>query len=138
MRNLCQSSENPAINTVTFTQFTGAVADNAEGVAEGRNAVVISPGKIDRSPCGTGTSARLAVLAAQGRLGPGDAYVSRSLIDSRFDARILGLCTVGGKAAIRPSLTGRAWITGLHHYSLDPTDPFPEGYTLSDTWYRVV
>ena len=67
-----------------------------------------------------------------------EALAAADLIDSRFDARILGLCTVGGKAAIRPSLTGRAWITGLHHYSLDPTDPFPEGYTLSDTWYRVV
>ena len=130
--------ENPAIRAVTFTQFTGAVSKNPDGIAEGRNAVVISPGKIDRSPCGTGTSARLAVLAARGLLGAGDEYVSRSLIDSRFDARILGMCTVGGQPAIRPSLSGRAWITGLHHYSLDPADPFPEGYALSDTWYRVV
>ena len=130
--------ENPAIHTVTFTQFAGPVDVDADGVKTGRNAVVISPGKIDRSPCGTGTSARLAVLAARGELAIGETFVSRSLIDSKFHSKIDAQASVGDRPAVVPSIAGRAWITGFHHYTLDPSDPFPTGYTLSDTWYRVL
>lgn len=130
--------ENPAINTVTFTEFAAPVTTDADGVKTGRNAVVISPGKIDRSPCGTGSSARLAVLHARGEVGVGEPYVSTSIIGSRFDCEIVATCEVGGIPAVEPALAGRAWITGLSHYTLDPDDPFPTGYTLSDTWYRAL
>jgi len=130
--------ENADINTVTFTQFAAPLEIESDGSKSGRNAVVISPGKIDRSPCGTGTSARLAVLRARGEVGVGETYKSVSLIGSEFVCRILGETTVGGTAAIKPQISGRAWITGLHQYGLDPTDPFPHGYTLSDTWYRAL
>ncbi len=130
--------ENTEINTVTFTQFAAPVEICSEGVKLGRNAVVISPGKIDRSPCGTGTSARLALLCARGQIGVNEPFNSISPIGSEFKCKILGETLVGETAAIRPQISGRAWITGIHQYGLDPTDPFPEGYTLSDTWYRAL
>ena len=130
--------DNPEINTVTFTQFAGPVEVDPDGVKWGRNAVVISPGKIDRSPCGTGTSARLAVLRARGQIEVGETYVSRSLIDSEFRCQVTEDMLVGENAAVRPQISGRAWITGIHQYGLDPSDPYPEGYTLSDTWYRAL
>lgn len=131
--------ENPEIRDITFVQFTDPVLEGTDGLREGRNTVVISPGKLDRSPCGTGTSARLAVLSARGEIEPGESYVSRSILDTRFICRIEAVSTLeDGTLAIVPSLKGRAWITGLHHYGLDPEDPFPEGYTLSDTWYRAL
>ncbi len=105
-----------------------------DGVPVGRNAVAIEPGKIDRSPCGTGCSARMAVLHARGELGLGEPFVARSLIDSRFDCRIEAETTLAGKPAIIPSIAGRAWITGTHQLMLDPDDPWPGGYRLSDTW----
>ena len=108
-----------------------------DGVKTGRNAVAIRPGKIDRSPCGTGCSARLAVLHARGELSPGEPFVGLSPIDSRFDCRIESLSRVGGREAVVPSLSGRAWITGTHQHMLDPDDPWPEGYRLSDTWPRM-
>ena len=118
---------------ISFCQFA-APLECREGVAHGRNAVAIRPGKIDRSPCGTGCSARLATLHARGVLGTGDAFVGVSLIDSRFDCRIESETTVGGRPAILPSLAGRAWITGTHQVTVDPDDPWPRGYRLSDTW----
>jgi len=118
---------------ISFCQFA-APLEYREGVAHGRNAVAIRPGKIDRSPCGTGCSARLATLHARGVLGTGDNFVGVSLIDSRFDCRIESETTVGGRPAILPSLAGRAWITGTHQVTVDPDDPWPRGYRLSDTW----
>ena len=118
---------------ISFCQFA-APLQYREGVPHGRNAVAIRPGKIDRSPCGTGCSARLATLHARGVLGTGDNFVGVSLIDSRFDCRIESETTVGGRPAILPSLAGRAWITGTHQVTVDPDDPWPRGYRLSDTW----
>ena len=99
-----------------------------------RNSVVIDPGKLDRSPCGTGCSARMAVLHAKGELQKGDHMIGRSILDSRFDCSIVEETMVGKKKAIIPSIRGRAWITGTHQLMLDPEDPWPEGYRLSDTW----
>jgi len=130
--------ENSDIHTVTFTEFAAPLELDAEGRKSGRNAVVISPGKIDRSPCGTGSSARLAVLHARGDIAVGETFLSRSLIDTEFRCRIVDTTVVGGRPAVLPEIAGRAWITGRHEYGLDPTDPFPEGYTLSDTWYRAL
>ena len=130
--------EDPAINEVVFTEFVLPI-EEIDGEATGRNTVVISPGKLDRSPCGTGTCARLAVLHARGLSGVGEGFVSRSVIGSRFDARIEAVTNLkDGTAAIVPSIAGRAWITGFHQYLLDPNDPWPEGYTVSDTWYRTL
>lgn len=95
-----------------------------------RHAMAIHPGWFDRSPCGTGTSARLAQLHARGLLGVGEAIVNESFIGSRFQARILGETTVGGRPGILPSFTGRAWVTGTAQYLLDPSDPYPAGFEL--------
>ena len=130
--------ENPDINKIVFTEFVLPIEDR-DGEPTGRNTVVISPGKLDRSPCGTGTCARMAVMHAKGELKAGDGFVSRSVIDSRFDGRIESETTLAdGTPAILPSIKGRAWISGFHNYVLDPRDPWPEGYTLSDTWYRAL
>lgn len=118
----------------SFTVFVGATAPDADGVLEGRNATVVYPGKIDRSPCGTGTSAWMAVLHARGELRAGDRFTSRSILDARFDCSIVGETDVAGRRAIIPRFAGRAWITDESRYLLDPTDPFPQGYTLTDTW----
>ena len=127
---------NPEWSHVSFCQMAAPVAVR-DGVKTGRNAVAIRPGKIDRSPCGTGCSARLAVLHARGELAPGEPFVGLSPIDSRFDCRIESLARVGGGDAVVPSLSGRAWVTGTHQHTLDPGDPWPEGYRLSDTWPRM-
>ncbi len=103
----------------------------------GANAVVVRPGKIDRSPTGTGCSARMAVLHARGRMKVGDRYLARSIIGSTFACRILGETRVGALPAIVPEISGRAWITGVHQHMLDPSDPWPEGYRLADTWPRL-
>ena len=95
-----------------------------------RHAMAIHPGWFDRSPCGTGTSARLAQLHARGLLGVGDVLVNESFIGRPFRGEILSETTVGGRPAIRPAVTGRAWVTGTAQYLLDPTDPFPQGFLL--------
>ena len=127
---------NPDWSHVSFCQMAAPV-EVRDGVKTGRNAVAIRPGKIDRSPCGTGCSARLAVLHARGELDPGEPFVGLSPIDSRFDCRIESLTRVGDREAVVPSLSGRAWITGTHQHTLDPDDPWPGGYRLSDTWPRM-
>lgn len=95
-----------------------------------RHAMAIYPGWFDRSPCGTGTSARLAQLSARGLLGVGEEIVNESFIGSQFRARIMRETTVCGRPAVLPSVTGRAWITGTAQYLLDPTDPFPAGFEM--------
>lgn len=133
-----QHPEDPAINEIVFTEFTLPI-ETVDGVPHGRNTVVISPGKLDRSPCGTGTCARLAVMHAKGEIGVGQGFASRSVISSRFDGLIEAETILSdGTKAILPSISGRAWITGYHNYVLDPEDPYPQGYTLSDTWYRAM
>ena len=104
------------------------------GVKTGRNAVAIEPGKIDRSPTGTGCSARMAVLHAQGQLAVGEVFAGISIIGSCFDCRIEGLTDLSGTAAIVPSISGRAWITDTRQLLLDPDDPWPQGYRVGDTW----
>ena len=99
-----------------------------------RNTCIVAPGRCDRSPTGTGTSARMAVLHARGRLRVGEGLTHESIIGSRFEGRITGATDVGGMAAVHTTIKGRAWITGYHQYIVDPTDPWPQGYVLSDTW----
>ena len=100
-----------------------------------RNAVIVAPGRIDRSPCGTGTSARLAVLHARGQLVAGQGFIHESIIGSRFEAGIVSEATVGGRQGIVPTIAGQAWITGVFQHGVDPSDPFRGGYTLPDLWF---
>ena len=128
--------ENPGWRHISFCQFAGPLVEQG-GALTGANAVVVRPGKIDRSPTGTGCSARMAVLHACGRMKVGDRYHARSIIGSTFACRILGETRVGTLPAIVPEISGRAWITGVHQHMLDPSDPWPEGYRLADTWPRL-
>jgi trans-L-3-hydroxyproline dehydratase len=125
--------ENPDWAHISFCEIAAPVTYE-DGVAVSRNAVAIRPGKIDRSPCGTGCSARLAALHARGVLRVGEGMIGRSIIDSEFRCRIEAEAKIGDRAAIVPSIEGTAWITGTHQHTLDPTDPWPGGYRLSDTW----
>jgi len=124
---------NPDWAHISFCEFGMPIVEE-NGVKVSRNTVAIDPGKLDRSPCGTGCSARMAVLHAKGLMQPGDKLIGRSIIDSRFDCGIVKETRVGDKSAIIPSIRGRAWITGTHQVMLDPDDPWPGGYRLSDTW----
>jgi proline racemase len=126
----------PDWDHISFCQIAAPI-EMRDGVATGRNAVAIRPAKIDRSPCGTGCSARLAVLHAQGRLMVGDRFTGISLIGSEFHCTIAAETSLAGRPAIIPTLSGRAWITGTHQHMLDPADPWPGGYRLSDTWPRI-
>ncbi|PZO67345.1 MAG: hypothetical protein DI498_03140 [Paracoccus denitrificans] len=119
---------------ISFCQITEPVTRGPDGVLTGRSAVAIRPGKIDRSPTGTGCSARMALMAARGEMAVGDRYVGRSIIDTAFDCRIADVASVGPFAGIVPEITGRAWVAGTQQLMLDPDDPFPQGYRLSDTW----
>lgn len=123
--------ENPGIAGVSIVQFNTPF----EGAGtEARNTCIVSPGRSDRSPTGTGLSARLAVLAARGLLTVGDRFAHRSIVGSRFDGTIVAETTVGGRPAVVPSIEGRGFITGTMQYMVDPDDPWPEGYVVSDTW----
>ena len=123
----------PEFPGITQTEFT-TPAERIGGVLTGRNAVIVSPGRIDRSPCGTGSSARLAVLHAMGQIDVGETFLHRSIIDTTFDTRIESLTRVGDVDAIVPSVAGQAWITDFSKVGVDPSDPFPQGVTLGDTW----
>ena len=118
--------ELPHIRGVRHVLFAAPGADGYRTP----HAMVIHPGWIDRSPCGTGTAARMAQLFARDRLPLGRDMISESLIGSRFVGRLVRATEVGGAPAVVPSITGRAWITGTAQYLLDPTDPFPAGFTL--------
>jgi proline racemase len=104
-------------------------APGADG-ADARAATSIHPGWLDRSPCGTGTSARMAQLHAQGRLALGEPFVNESVIGTRFTGRLVAETEVAGRPAVVPEITGRAWITGMGQYLLDADDPFPAGFAL--------
>ncbi|MEM6482555.1 MAG: proline racemase family protein, partial [Pseudomonadota bacterium] len=118
---------------ISFTEFTEPVTRTDRGLVA-TNTVAIKPAKLDRSPCGTGTCARMAVLRAKGELHVGDKLTARSIIGSEFVGEIASDTQIGDRAAIVPRITGTAWITGTHQHMLDPTDPWPDGYRLSDTW----
>ena len=121
------------LRSVSFCQIT-APPERLEGAMSGLSAVAIRPAKLDRSPCGTGCSARMAVLHARGLMKPGDGMSHASVIGSVFDGRIVAEARLGEREGIIPAVRGSAWITGLHQYLVDPSDPFPEGYLVADTW----
>lgn len=125
--------ENPDWRHISFCLFAGPIAPGPNGL-HSRAAVAIQPGKIDRSPTGTALSARMAVLHARGQMAVGAQLHVKSLIGSEFSGKILGTTTLGTTLAILPEISGRGWITGTHQHMLDPDDPWPLGYRLSDTW----
>jgi proline racemase len=125
--------DNPDWRHISFCLFASAVEERGGDLAT-RHAVAIRPGKIDRSPTGTGVSARLAVLRARNRIEPGQKLVARSIIDSSFVGRIESETQVGELPAIIPSIEGRAWTTGRKELWVDPDDPWPTGYRVADTW----
>lgn len=131
--------ENPEIRGVTIVELTEPAVAVSPGVLQASNAVVISPGRLDRCPCGTGTSARMAVMAARGQLRRGDELRHRSPIGTEFVGRVEEdretTARCGHLDAIVPSITGSAWITGYHTYKLHPADPFPEGFRVGDIWH---
>ncbi|WP_010170920.1 proline racemase family protein [Pseudomonas sp. PAMC 25886] len=127
--------EQPEIHTINQTLFAGPMRDDPQG-KRSRNGVIVSPGRLDRSPCGTGTSARLAVMHARGQIKPGEKLIHESILSTEFVGEIVETLTVGDRAGIRPAISGQAFLTGFHQYVLDPNDPFPTGYTLSDTWRK--
>jgi proline racemase len=122
---------NPEIAGVSIVQL----AEPWRGIGRvSKNAVIVAPGRLDRSATGTGLSARLAALHARGSMRVGDSMTHASVIGSTFDGRIVREVELAGRTAIVPVIRGSAWITGVSRVVLDPTDPFPEGYLLSDTW----
>lgn len=124
---------NPEICGVSIVQINDPVSGPG---AVARNTVVIAPGRLDRSPTGTGLSARLAVLHAKGVLKTGERLTHELIVGSLFHGEIVETVSAGGVDGIVPAITGRAWMTGLHQYFVDPTDPWPAGYRVADTWGR--
>jgi proline racemase len=98
--------------------------------ADSRNVVILGDHMVDRSPCGTGTSAEMALRHAQGRLKVGQSFVTESILGTRFSGEIVGETEVGPYTAVIPRITGSAYLTGFHRFVLDPSDPFPSGFRL--------
>ena len=128
-----QHPENSDWNKFSFCLFAGPLVRDGNQL-KSRAAVAIQPGKIDRSPTGTALCARMALLSARGEMSQEDTLEVSSIIDSTFSGRIVGQTQVGQVVGVLPEISGRAWVTGTHQYLLDPDDPWPEGYRLSDTW----
>lgn len=118
--------DDPSLDTCHHVVLTGP----GDSEVSGRSAVAIHPGWLDRSPCGTGTSARMAQLHARGELGLETDYVHASVLGTRFVGRLVGTTHVGPFKAVVPTVRGRAWVTGMSSYLLDPEDPFPAGFLL--------
>jgi proline racemase len=128
---------------ITIGQLSGPPHDPGNAM---RNVVTVSTGAldwerpatwtgaIDRSPCGTGTSARMATLHARGRLRIGEDFRHEGILGTVFTGRLLEETRMGDLAAVVPQITGQAWITGFADYVVDPTDPFPDGFTIGDIW----
>lgn len=123
-----QHPELPQINQFSYVMFRDIQGDTV------RTCTVLKPGRVDRSPCGTGSSANLAAMHARGLVKTGDVLTSQSIIGSTFRVEMLGETNVGNRVAVLPRVTGRAWIYGMSQLGIDPTDPFPRGFALSDTW----
>jgi proline racemase len=128
--NRADRPEHPADPRISGCKHVIFTAPGEDGPNSQRSATSIHPGWLDRSPCGTGTSAKLAALHARGEIEVGQGFVNRSVIGTRFAGCIVAETEIGGYPAVVPEITGRAWITGMGQYLLDPDDPFPEGFAL--------
>jgi len=147
----CVHPENPEVRGVTIAQLSGPPlrdghASQSSHEVDRRNAVIVSTGELDwdkpsswtgaldRSPCGTGTCAKMATLHAKGELPLGQDFRHSGILGTVFTGKLLHETTVGDYPAVVPTLTGSAWITGYASYVVDPDDPFPEGFTMGDIW----
>tara|TARA_B100000965_G_scaffold263034_1_gene221974 strand:- start:560 stop:1585 length:1026 start_codon:yes stop_codon:yes gene_type:complete len=126
------------LDFISFCQFIEPVKINNLNQKEGWNTVCIRPGKLDRSPCGTGTSARLALMYAKNEINIHEKFISRSIIGSTFESYIIREYTEGNQLMIVPSIKGSAFITGEQEMYISDDDPFPEGYKLNDTWPKIL
>lgn len=122
-----------SIDDVAYVMFRNRVDELTY-----QTCTVLPPGRVDRSPCGTGSSANLATLAARGLVEPGAELVSRSTIGGEFKIEYLEKTSVAGRSAVMPRITGRAWLYGLQQIGVDPDDPMAEGFMMSDTWGNAV
>jgi len=122
----------PALKGLEGISYTMFVGYDDDGVMKG--ATILPPGRIDRSPCGTGNSARLAVMEARGQVKVEQTLKARSIIDSEFQVEIVSKKIIAGKSCILPKISGRGWIHGIHQIGLDPSDPYPLGYKVADCW----
>ena len=120
--------EIPELNQIEYTMFV------EYSLPKIKTSTILYPGRVDRSPCGTGTAAQLATLVAKGELNSNQELISGSIIDGKFYARVKDKVKCGERDAIIPVMRGRAWLYGKSQFFIDPTDPFLSGYTLSDTW----
>jgi proline racemase len=123
--------DNSAIRGISYVMFRAW--DDEDGRVM-RNATILWPGRIDRSPCGTGSSARVAVLVARGEKAAGEVLLARSIIGSEFTVEVAAVERIQRGTITHPRVTGSAWIHGMTQIALDPSDPFPSGFVLSDTW----
>ncbi|MBS1887453.1 MAG: proline racemase family protein [Actinobacteria bacterium] len=122
--------DNPGIHDIGLFVWTGRPLVGGDA----RNATVVSPGRIDRSPCGTATTARMTVLAARGELAPGQEFVHESILSTTFRGQVVEEVAVGDLRGVTTEVTGSAWIYSIQSVIVEPSDPLPTGYTLSDTW----
>ena len=135
--------DNPEIVDVTIAQLSGPPSHPD---AHRKNAVIVSTGELDwdrpatwtgvldRSPCGTGTCAKMAVMHAKGQLGLHQDFLHEGILGTIFTGRLIEETQVGPYPAVVPTLRGQAWITGIANYVVDPSDPFPNGFTVGDIW----
>jgi proline racemase len=121
--------EIPEIRGISYTMMLDWSDDGAPV-----GATILPPGRIDRSPCGTGNAARMALRHARGEVRPGERVTARSIIGSKFDVELVSETRVGNRKAVMTRISGRSWIHGLHQIGHDPSDPFPTGFLLTDTW----
>lgn len=139
----CVHPENPDINGVTICVMTGTPSTKG---ASAKNAVVVSTGQLDwdrpatwtgvldRSPCGTGTCARMAVMHAKGELALNEDFHHEGILGTIFTGTLLRETIMGEQVTVIPKIRGQAWVTGIAQYVVDPDDPFPHGYTVGDIW----
>lgn len=126
--------DNPKIRDVSNIIFEGPIT-REQGLVHSRSGTVVLHGRLDRSPCGTGTSGRLAVMAAKGQIANGEKFRHVSISDTHFHAHIVETLPMGPFGGVLTKIAGQAWITSMGQYGVDPTDPYPRGHKVSDVWF---
>jgi len=124
----------PNMNAISFCMLMDKSEVNADGIKQARNTVCIRPKKLDRSPCGTGTSARLAYMYLKKEINLHEKFISQSILDTTFECELVSEEEKDGTLCVVPEIKGQAWITGEQKLYLDDNNPFPNGYRLTDTW----
>ena len=122
------------MNAISFCMLMDKPEVNSDGIKQARNTVCIRPKKLDRSPCGTGTSARLAYMHLKKEINLDEKFISQSILDTTFECELVSEEEKDGTVCVVPEIKGQAWITGEQKLYLDDNNPFPNGYRLTDTW----